>query len=764
MKKSRVIFFFFYGPMVLFLFALVSCSSEEKETQCNCKSNHPPMISEVTSLTQVITSGGTIIVKVEASDPDGDKLTYRWYASAGTIEENNGDSITWVAPVVAYDQQVLIGVNVYDGKGAEDNGSTIITVRGYKHENHPPAVNSVTASKEVVDGNEVITITVDASDPDGDSLTYKWYASGGTITANNGNSITWVAPVVAYDQQVLIGVNVYDEEDAGDSGSTIISVKGYKHENHPPVIDSVIATYSDFTTGMSLPVTVVAHDPDGDRLSYHWLATGGWYDDPETSATMWHSPVTSNAKKYILAIVVSDSRGAVSMKSVSVSDLSFGLVAYYSFDNCSAHDDSGNEYDGTIRHGSPLCVTTAVKGKAMRFEESNEDVIGISSDKMGDFTSISVCGYLKTTDSTSTFFSGANSFYENEFLVILQKSSGSTGGQIRVCIHNHTGSCWDTMVYINDGKYHHVCVVSDKFSTKLYVDGVRRAETSEYKVGGTPLYFEKIWLGMDQDGVDSWGYPNSENLKQFFDGFMDEVRIYRRALSDNEVLTLYNKDNADLNKSLLAYYSFDSCDAHDDSGNGYDGTIKYGNPQCVTSGVKGKAFKFNEGSRDIIGISKDIVGLTSISVCGYLKTTDSTATFFSGANSAYDNDFLIIIQYANSVSQVTVCIHNNCWNSMVSVSDGNYHHLCVVSNETFTKLYVDGEKKAETYDYNITDLYLHFEEIWLGMDQDYVDSWGGSSADNLKQLFDGIMDEISIYRHALSDDEVAKLYNSLSRN
>uniref|UniRef100_UPI00260A2BB0 hypothetical protein n=1 Tax=Thermococcus sp. TaxID=35749 RepID=UPI00260A2BB0 len=56
-----------------------------------------------------------------------------------------------------------------------------------------------------------------------------------------------------------------------------------------------------------------------------------------------------------------------------------------------------------------------------------------------------------------------------------------------------------------------------------------------------------------------------------------------------------------LNRGLVAYYSFDHCDARDDSGNGHDGTI-YGSPECV-DGVKGKALEF-DGENDYIWIGR----------------------------------------------------------------------------------------------------------------------------------------------------------------
>jgi hypothetical protein len=59
---------------------------------------------------------------------------------------------------------------------------------------------------------------------------------------------------------------------------------------------------------------------------------------------------------------------------------------------------------------------------------------------------------------------------------------------------------------------------------------------------------------------------------------------------------------ADLTSGLVAYWSFDNCDAIDDSENGHNGT-PYGNPQCV-NGEKGKGYSF-DGQDDFISIPSD---------------------------------------------------------------------------------------------------------------------------------------------------------------
>jgi len=73
--------------------------------------------------------------------------------------------------------------------------------------NQPPVVTSFTAELAKVDRGGTSTITCVATDPDGDTLSYIWSATGGTITGK-GNIITWKAPDA--DGEFVISLTVDD--------------------------------------------------------------------------------------------------------------------------------------------------------------------------------------------------------------------------------------------------------------------------------------------------------------------------------------------------------------------------------------------------------------------------------------------------------------------------------------------------------------------------------------------------------------------------
>jgi len=86
--------------------------------------------------------------------------------------------------------------------------------------NASPAISEVKLSSDIAYVDKQYELTVKASDPDGDKLTYKWTVSGGTLTADNLETVKWNTPSKAdnYDIKVVV------QDIKGGSTSKSISV------------------------------------------------------------------------------------------------------------------------------------------------------------------------------------------------------------------------------------------------------------------------------------------------------------------------------------------------------------------------------------------------------------------------------------------------------------------------------------------------------------------------------------------------------------
>ncbi len=88
--------------------------------------NRPPTIVEITAHPRKIHLSGSADVVCTAADPDGDSLSYRWSAPAGTFS-GSGPRVVWTAPSVPMD--VTLQCLVSDGRGGQAEDSVRVRVR-----------------------------------------------------------------------------------------------------------------------------------------------------------------------------------------------------------------------------------------------------------------------------------------------------------------------------------------------------------------------------------------------------------------------------------------------------------------------------------------------------------------------------------------------------------------------------------------------------------------------------------------------------------
>jgi hypothetical protein len=167
--------------------------------------NQPPTINSLTAEKEALTLSESQII-CQATDADGDVLSYWWSADGGTIK-GEGSSITWAVPDTAGNYTIKVAVT--DGKGGEATNSTTIAV--IDKPNQPPAITGLTrdgsppAEENRIRQWVTVTIQCNAQDPDGDNLSYLWRATGGKITGE-GNTVGWTSPGVNGDYTVTVMV------------------------------------------------------------------------------------------------------------------------------------------------------------------------------------------------------------------------------------------------------------------------------------------------------------------------------------------------------------------------------------------------------------------------------------------------------------------------------------------------------------------------------------------------------------------------------
>lgn len=203
----------------------------------------------------------------------------------------------------------------------------------------------------------------------------------------------------------------------------------------------------------------------------------------------------------------------------------FSRRAYWKLDGSTA-DSSGNGYDGTL-YGGPVWDPNGRIDGALKLD-GNDDYVKIKSYRgVGGVNSRTVSAWINTL-ATGDIVSWGKEEAGRSWLFYV-----SNAGVIRVSVY---GGYIKGNTYVADGQWHHVAAVlpkgaSDTNEVKLYVDGeIETQTTSSSRLIDTANYY-KVRIGV---------YNNPD---RYFDGLIDDIRIYDRALSGEEIAALANMGN-----------------------------------------------------------------------------------------------------------------------------------------------------------------------------------------------------------------------------
>jgi len=219
-----------------------------------------------------------------------------------------------------------------------------------------------------------------------------------------------------------------------------------------------------------------------------------------------------------------------------------GLVAYYPLDG-DAHDASGNGYDGRLVGASPTVGVDGHQGGALTFDGSG-DYVDLSAlapalAAIEDPNTGSISMWFKADPSLTLAAIFATMGGDQGPKILLGNLSGySTSESIgwtegNSCI---AGSLYEQgNGFFFDNVWHHVVVVMGTDFNTMYIDG--SAVETYYAAGiGSPDTGDCMWGA----GIDEVELGRIDGQPQYdFKGAIDELRIYSRPLSENEVQELY---------------------------------------------------------------------------------------------------------------------------------------------------------------------------------------------------------------------------------
>lgn len=251
-------------------------------------SNTAPVLSSASVTPTTAVTGDTLTCTPgSATDDDGETIgySYNWLlngVSAGVT------SSTLSASYTAKGDNVACEVTPTDGT---DSGATV-TSNTVTIGNTPPVMTSVSLSPSSPGTEDTITATVNASDVDGDTITYSydWYVSSTFVATTTTGSLSGI---VYFDRGDTVEVDV-TPNDGTDDGSPMSS-SALTVVNTPPEAPELEFDPSDPGAGVDAivcDIDTASYDADGDAVTYTftWTADGAAYPSAVSGAT---GPTTS---------------------------------------------------------------------------------------------------------------------------------------------------------------------------------------------------------------------------------------------------------------------------------------------------------------------------------------------------------------------------------------------------------------------------------------------------------------------------------------
>ena len=178
--------------------------------------------------------------------------------------------------------------------------------------NHPPvAACSASPTSVYAGSNDAITVHVNASDPDNDTLTYSYTATGGTVEGT-GADARFNSSGLA---EGTYTVNAKVDDGKGGTATCATDVTVAKKPNQNPTI-SCTTDRSPIMPGERTGITSTASDPDGDPLTYSYSATGGQVTGDGPKAQFDSTGLAAGS--YTVKCSVSDGKGGTADGSTTV--------------------------------------------------------------------------------------------------------------------------------------------------------------------------------------------------------------------------------------------------------------------------------------------------------------------------------------------------------------------------------------------------------------------------------------------------------------
>ncbi len=432
-----------------------------------------------------------------------------------------------------------------------------------------------------------------------------------------------------------------------------------------------------------------------------------------------------------------------------------GLVGYWPF-NGNANDASGNANNGTNNGATLTTDRLGNVNSAYSFNGSSNyiNVNSSSSLNTANMNQLSISGWFNNISSGSG----------GGFVVRLGNQNLTTGG-IGYEVYTNAGNLNVNNWWLNQNPHYSDSKPIQNNQWYFFVivyDFVNNV--SSFYVNGTLVNSTTATLYKSTNPILNIG--RNTNIGSYFNGLIDDIGIWNRALTQTEITTMYNgflySDNCNavsgsLVNGLVAYYPFCG-NANDQSGHGYDGTVNGATLTTDRFGNTNAAYSFDGTSNYIQLPNNSSITPANITVSLWAKILSNKVNqrLIRQRASGFDVSYNMQAQYgATATNKLSSDLYTSStinYNPIINnvVNDQQWHQIIFSYDGLNFKIYIDS--------------LLAYQNNSNGAGSIYYNNSGngftiGRDGDNADWYLNGIIDDVGIWNRALTTSEVTQLYN-----
>ena len=557
----------------------------------------------------------------------------------------------------------------------------------------------------------------------------------------------------------------YTKQMADNMGLT-----GWYYNGDSPGWDALTASLPAIATGSNpsgLSVAVTARQPvlswwgSAYATSYNVkraTTSGGAYTTIATGLTTntYTDTAVAVGTTYYYVVSATTASGETGNSNEASALVGSALLARLKFDEtsgASAADSTGNGWAGTLVN-TPAW-STGTLGNAVSLAKASSQYVSLPSgvaSSLSDF-SASAWVYLNSATAQARIFDfgtggdmwggknvwGGEIWRSERYMYLTAQGSA---GKLRFGITRSADvgeEKVDGAGALPTGQWTHVTVTKSGSVATLYVNGQVVGQNasmplSPYQLPATPLNY----LGKSQWRGDA-----------YFDGKIDDFRLYRGALTSADAQTLANYGVAHLKLDEASGIA-----AADSTANGWTGTLVNG--PTWSAGKIGNAVSL-DGSNDYVSLPTGVVnGLTTCTITGwvYLNSVGNWSRIFDFGTGTTNYMFLSPKNGANGKVRFairTASVAEQIIDGAAAIATAGWHHIAVTLNGATGTLYVDGAQVGQN-----TAMTLNPSSLGATT-QNYL----GKSQFSADPYLNGKVDDFHVYGTVFTAAQIATLYSGL---